>query len=511
MTLPAAPLVRPAGRARARHPRPHPARDGPGRGPRPARRRIPPLQRGRRVDRAPLREDVVRQLRAAQGLRSTPTPCSAPRSTPTPRAGSCAGYARCIRPGRRLRGQPGRRRGPGRRRRLLHLDPATRPRPCCRAEELDVAAAYYDIGTAGEMHHNPAKNVLFVAAHGGLARRPARAHRGRGPRHAGAGPGEALRGAGRASRAVRRPHPLHQLERDDGRPPCSARARCWATRRPPPRAPHPRSRCGTSAWPTTRWRTRPAASTGLLDDQVQVAAAALDAHEATGELEWLTWAGRLMDRVWADYWDEERRRAVRYGARTRASGAGSAARPGQAGPGRADPVAQWRGRDRLRAPARAHRRRALARARAGAGCGAFAGRAGELGPLRRGLPAGPRLALSRRPRTWSSSASRAIPWPTGCTPTRWRVRPAPGGAAPRAGRRGGPRRCRRPWPAWWPPAGRRAAYACTGTSCRAPADTVEAVAGHADALIPPASLDWRAGLRLAVLHRSITPTRRASD
>ena len=46
-------------------------------------------------------------------------------------------------------------------------------------DELDVAAAYYDIGTAGEMHHNPAKNVLFVARHlagGGPARRT---HRGR--------------------------------------------------------------------------------------------------------------------------------------------------------------------------------------------------------------------------------------------------------------------------------------------------------------------------------------------
>src|SRR5687767_2083031 len=31
-------------------------------------------------------------------------------------------------------------------------------------DELDVAAAYYDIGTAGEMHHNPGKNVLFVAS-----------------------------------------------------------------------------------------------------------------------------------------------------------------------------------------------------------------------------------------------------------------------------------------------------------------------------------------------------------
>ena len=30
-------------------------------------------------------------------------------------------------------------------------------------DELEIAAAYYDIGTAGEMHHNPSKNVLYVA------------------------------------------------------------------------------------------------------------------------------------------------------------------------------------------------------------------------------------------------------------------------------------------------------------------------------------------------------------
>src|SRR5262249_36481346 len=33
-----------------------------------------------------------------------------------------------------------------------------------KPEELEVAALYYDIGPTGEMHHNPAKNVLFVAA-----------------------------------------------------------------------------------------------------------------------------------------------------------------------------------------------------------------------------------------------------------------------------------------------------------------------------------------------------------
>src|SRR5262249_59816091 len=49
----------------------------------------------------------------------------------------------------------------------------------------------------------------------------------------------------------------------------------------------------------------PGGIAGLLDDQVQMASAALDAAEATGETEWLEWAVRVMDRVWADYWDPE--------------------------------------------------------------------------------------------------------------------------------------------------------------------------------------------------------------
>ena len=48
----------------------------------------------------------------------------------------------------------------------------------------------------------------------------------------------------------------------------------------------------------------PGGITGLLDDQVQVAAAALDAYETTGDREWLAWAERIMERVWRDYWDE---------------------------------------------------------------------------------------------------------------------------------------------------------------------------------------------------------------
>jgi uncharacterized protein YyaL (SSP411 family) len=48
----------------------------------------------------------------------------------------------------------------------------------------------------------------------------------------------------------------------------------------------------------------PGGVTGLLDDQVQAAAAALDAYETTGNGEWLAWAEGLMERVWKDYWDD---------------------------------------------------------------------------------------------------------------------------------------------------------------------------------------------------------------
>jgi uncharacterized protein YyaL (SSP411 family) len=44
---------------------------------------------------------------------------------------------------------------------------------------------------------------------------------------------------------------------------------------------------------------------GLLDDQVQVASASIDAYETTGATIWLDWAQQLMDDVWADYWDGE--------------------------------------------------------------------------------------------------------------------------------------------------------------------------------------------------------------
>jgi uncharacterized protein YyaL (SSP411 family) len=55
----------------------------------------------------------------------------------------------------------------------------------------------------------------------------------------------------------------------------------------------------------TRLHHCPGGVGGLLDDQVQVAVALLEAYEATAEAEWLAWAGALLDRVWEEYLDPE--------------------------------------------------------------------------------------------------------------------------------------------------------------------------------------------------------------
>jgi uncharacterized protein len=171
-------------------------------------------------------------------------------------------------------------------------------------DELEVAAAYYDIGTAGEMQHDPGKNVLFIAASAPrIALRTGRSE-------------EAtvllLRSAQdklRAERA-RRTAPFVDRTRYTNWNAMMASAMLRAA------AVLGDDWAGKHALLTlTRIRNEsvepdavahtPGGVTGLLDDQVQVAAAGLDAYEMTGERSWLEWAGRLTDRVWADYWDSD--------------------------------------------------------------------------------------------------------------------------------------------------------------------------------------------------------------
>ncbi len=177
-------------------------------------------------------------------------------------------------------------------------------------DELEVAAAYYDIGTAGEMQHDPAKNVLFVAGTvGALALRMRRSE---------AEVGGLLGSARDKLRAARerRPAPFvdHTRYTNWNAMMASATLRAgavlgdeWARShalatlellRRDAAAGTPGDGAGSDVLDHT-----PNGVSGLLDDQVQAAAAALDAYEVTGDEMWLGWGERLMDRVWADYWD----------------------------------------------------------------------------------------------------------------------------------------------------------------------------------------------------------------
>jgi uncharacterized protein YyaL (SSP411 family) len=171
-------------------------------------------------------------------------------------------------------------------------------------DELEVAAAYYDIGTAGEMHHDPGKNVLFVSSTvAALAQRT-----GGSP----ATIAMLLRSAQDKLRAARalRTAPFIDRTRYTNWNAMMASALLRAA------AVLDDEWCRTHAL-TSLARLRrendagdrvthtPGGIHGLLDDQVQTAAAALDAFETTGDAEWLMWAERLMDRVWADYWDAD--------------------------------------------------------------------------------------------------------------------------------------------------------------------------------------------------------------
>jgi uncharacterized protein YyaL (SSP411 family) len=170
--------------------------------------------------------------------------------------------------------------------------------------ELEVAAAYYDIGTAGEMHHNPSKNVLYVATSvAELARRTGRTEDAVRSLLASA------RGTLKAARD-RRPAPFVDRTRYTAWNAMMASALLqaevvlrdeWAGRHALDTLALLRREGEADAVVHT-----PGGIGGLLDDQVQTAAAALDGYQATGDSAWLGWAEAIMDRVWRDYWDDER-------------------------------------------------------------------------------------------------------------------------------------------------------------------------------------------------------------
>ena len=169
-------------------------------------------------------------------------------------------------------------------------------------DELGVAAGGYDSSTAGEMHHNPAKNVLFVAetmpvlaARLKLSELEAQ---------------ELLRSAEDKLRAERARRTAPFVDRTQyaswNAMLAGALLRAgvvledeWALAHALRTLERIRAE---NPEPDTVAHT-PGGVGGLLDDQVQVAQASLEAYEATGDESWLAWSESLMERVWRDYWD----------------------------------------------------------------------------------------------------------------------------------------------------------------------------------------------------------------
>lgn len=170
------------------------------------------------------------------------------------------------------------------------------------ADEYDVLARHYDIEDDGEMHHNPRKNVLWIR------QTPDQIARATGrPRET----VEQLLASGRAKlRAARAQRPTPFVDRTvyTGWSAMMASAMLEA--------------CGVLDLPdlerhalVTLERLFTEAAdpggglrhavgndvTGILDDQVQAANAALDAYEATGVRSWLDRSALLMDHVWQHY------------------------------------------------------------------------------------------------------------------------------------------------------------------------------------------------------------------
>jgi uncharacterized protein len=171
--------------------------------------------------------------------------------------------------------------------------------------ELEVAAAYYDIGTAGEMHHNPGKNVLFVAEPMETI-----AARLRLPLDEAA---RLLKEAQRKLLAARaaRPAPFVDPIRYTSWNAMMAAALLkasvvledsWAREH----AIRTLERIRLESAEPDRVAHAPGGLQGLLEDQVHVALAAIEAAETTGEMTWLEWSVRIMERVWTEYWDPTR-------------------------------------------------------------------------------------------------------------------------------------------------------------------------------------------------------------
>jgi hypothetical protein len=172
-----------------------------------------------------------------------------------------------------------------------------------RSDELQLAVAHFGIGTAGRMPHAPDRNVLFTAAAPQML-----AERFGRPADDITRTLSTIKARLGAARSAR-PAPFVDPTPYAGWNAMLAGALIQAG----PMIADPWAQpAGLAALTVLRDRQSaadavahaPGGVTGLLEDPVYTAAAAVDAWEATGDISWLEWAERLLDRVWIDHRDD---------------------------------------------------------------------------------------------------------------------------------------------------------------------------------------------------------------
>jgi uncharacterized protein YyaL (SSP411 family) len=168
--------------------------------------------------------------------------------------------------------------------------------------EFEVAAAYWDIGTAGEMHHDPSRNVLFVAESADSIARRLEVTESEVRELIASARTKLL--AARQTRTAPAVDPtrytawnamlasamlLAGIALDDA----AAREHALATLR----------RMRAEARSPDAVSHSPAQAEGWLEDAVQTADAVLTAFEFTGDADWLAWGEALAERAWREHED----------------------------------------------------------------------------------------------------------------------------------------------------------------------------------------------------------------
>ncbi len=168
-------------------------------------------------------------------------------------------------------------------------------------DQLDAAARRFGLGSAGEMPHDPTRNVLFLARD--VEQIAAETGRSAAAVEALLASATAKLVAARATRTA--PFVDRTAYTSWNAMMVSALLRAAAVLEDEWAREHALATLTTlrpSAAPPSRLPHAPGV-TGLLEDQVFTAAAALDAFETTGDSAWLTWSAAIMDAAWDAHHD----------------------------------------------------------------------------------------------------------------------------------------------------------------------------------------------------------------